>query len=90
MSIEERVLSVLRENLENGEELAITSGSELSRDLHVDSLDALTIVYCLENEFSVALHDSALSDCRTVRDVISSLEKALPPGDHNGTNQASR
>ena len=91
MSTEERVLSVLRENLENGGELAITPDSELSKDLHVDSLDALTIVYCLENEFSVALHDSALSGCRTVQDVIASLERALPrpPGDHHDTNSGS-
>ena len=88
MSTEERVLSVLRENLVESEKLAITPDSELSKDLHVDSLDALTIVYCLENEFSVSLHDATLSDCRTVRDVISSLEKTLPlpRGDHNDSN----
>lgn len=78
MSIEERVISVVRENLENGKEIPITPGSELVKDLEIDSVSALTILFGLENEFSASLHESMFGSCKTVHDVIASLERQLP------------
>jgi acyl carrier protein len=78
MSVEERVISVVRENLEDGKEVAITADSELVRDLEVDSVSALTILFGLEKEFSVSLHESTFASCKTVHDVVASLEEKLP------------
>ena len=78
MSIEERVISVIRENLEQGREAAITLESELAKDLNVDSLDALTILFGLEKEFAISLGDSSFAGYKTVRDVVVGLEKKYP------------
>ena len=75
MNIEERVISVIRENLENSKEVVIALDSELVKDLEIDSVNALTILFGLEKEFSISLHESALASCRTVQDVIATLEE---------------
>ncbi len=75
MNIEERVISVIRENLEKGRETAITLDSELVKDLEIDSVNALTILFGLEKEFSISLQESALAGCKSVRDVIAALEQ---------------
>ena len=78
MSIEERVISVVRENLENGKEAAITPQSELVRDLEIDSVSALTILFGLEKEFSISLHEGTFLSCKTIHDVITTLHEKLP------------
>jgi acyl carrier protein len=78
MSIEERVISVIRENLENGKGIAITLESELAKDLDIDSLNALTILFGLEKEFSISLDESAFAACKTVADVIVGLKNKYP------------
>jgi acyl carrier protein len=78
MSIEERVISVIRANLENGREVAIALESELAKDLDIDSLNALTILFGLEKEFSISLDESAFTGYKTVRDVVVSLQEKYP------------
>jgi acyl carrier protein len=78
MNFEERVISVFKENLENGKGAAITPNSELVKDLDIDSLNALTILFGLEKEFSISLQESTFTGCRTVHDVIAGLEMKYP------------
>ncbi len=78
MSSEERVISVIKENLENGKGSVVTPDSELVKDLNIDSLNALTILFGLEKEFSISLQDSLFTGCRTVRDVIARIEERCP------------
>jgi acyl carrier protein len=86
MTIEERVISVIRENLENKQVAVITPHSELAKDLEIDSLNAMTILFGLEKEFSISLQESTFAACKTVQDVIAGLEKRVLPaeGAHDG------
>lgn len=46
-------------------------------ELGVDSLDTLTIVFALEEEFDINIPDEALREIRTVRQVVEELEKLV-------------
>ncbi len=49
--------------------------SDFVVDLHIDSVDMVALVMAVEDEFGVSVPDSALSDLRTVGDVMRYLEK---------------
>jgi acyl carrier protein len=46
-------------------------------ELEVDSLDAVEIVYTLEEEFKISIPDEAVKGVKSVRDVVESLEPIL-------------
>ena len=50
-------------------------------DMGVDSLDGINIVFAVEEEFNVTVPDEAMSDLRSVRDVIDGVEKLLAGGE---------
>jgi acyl carrier protein len=54
-------------------------------ELKIDSLDAVEIVFELEEAFSVNIPNEVLSEIRTVRDVVARLEACLTeePACHN-------
>ena len=53
----------------------ITAESDFVLDLHIDSVDMVAMVMTVEDEFGVQVPDSALSELRTVGDVVRYLEK---------------
>lgn len=46
-------------------------------ELGVSSLDAITIVYEIEDEFDVEVPNEALEGLRTVRDMIQGIERLV-------------
>lgn len=52
---------------------AISSTSSLA-DLAVTSLDAITIVYDLEEQFDIEVPNEALDGLATVRDIVDRIE----------------
>jgi acyl carrier protein len=48
--------------------------------LEIDSLDAVEIVYRLEEEFKISIPDEAVKGVRSVQDVVTSLEAILAGG----------
>jgi acyl carrier protein len=58
----------------------ITSDSSL-QDLGVSSLDAITIVYEIEEIFDVTVPNEQLEDLRTVRDIVNGMEELLKSQD---------
>ncbi len=53
----------------------INADSDFVVDLHIDSVDMVAMVMTVEDEFGVSVPDSALSELRTVGDVVRYLEK---------------
>ncbi len=56
---------------------------DLIQDLGMDSLDLVELTMGLEEEFVIVIPDpdQAMSDVRTIGDVISLVQKLLPPSD---------
>lgn len=78
--MEKKIVKILSEEL-NIDEDKIRSDSSLTLDLLVDSLDFLTIIFRLEQEFKVKINRDNLfpdnSDINkfTVQDIVSHLNK---------------
>ena len=57
-----------------GEEIVITPEMELLKDIGLDSLDAVELVFQLENEYDVEIDDEVLEKVRTVGDLMRAIE----------------
>ena len=53
----------------------ITADSRLEGDLDLDSLDRLSVVVDVEDEFGVELADDALENVATVRELVALLDE---------------
>ncbi|MDD2497606.1 MAG: phosphopantetheine-binding protein [Desulfitobacteriaceae bacterium] len=72
MTLEERIITVLQENLEKRQEIKLTS--RLAEDLHVDSLDKMMIIGALEDEFSTTIDEDDFADVLTVNDIVERIK----------------
>lgn len=75
MTLEDRVIKTLKENLERCPE--IKPESRLDEDLVLDSLDRMMILSGLEDEFSISIADEDFADVVTVNDIIVKLQAGL-------------
>ncbi len=48
---------------------------DLRNDLNIDSLLSLQIVAAIESEFDVTLPEDEISNCRTVRIIVDTIER---------------
>ena len=46
-------------------------------ELQIDSLDAVNIVFAIEEEFKITVGDEQVASLRSVRDVIEGIDKLL-------------
>lgn len=46
-------------------------------DLHVDSLDTITLLFELEEHFHLTLPDDVVRSLRTVRQIVEAIERSL-------------
>ena len=53
----------------------ITDDKDLVKDLGADSLDAVELIMAIEEEFGVTISDEDGSNVKTVKDVVSLIEK---------------
>jgi acyl carrier protein len=47
------------------------------QELKIDSLDAINIVFALENEFNVSIPDDAAREVKTVADLTAGIAKLI-------------
>ena len=47
------------------------------QDLKIDSLDAINIIFALENEFNISIPDDAAKEIKTVRDLANGIENLI-------------
>lgn len=57
------------------DEAALTTGTNLKKDLGADSLDIVELVSVLEKEFNVSVPDDKIEYLRTVGDFINHFER---------------
>ncbi len=72
-SIEEKVKSIIVEQLGVNEEQVVT-GAKFIEDLGADSLDTVELVMAFEEEFSIEVPDEEAEKLQTVGDVVTYIE----------------
>jgi len=72
----ERVKNLLVEEL-NVPEDQISMDTELVKDLEMNSLELAEFVLTCEERFDITIRDEDLKKLRTVRDIVSYVEKNL-------------
>ena len=75
MSVEERVVKIVCEQLGVGEDEVNTSSSFVD-DLGADSLDTVELVMAFEEEFSIEIPDDVAEKITTIKDAIEHIEKS--------------
>ncbi|MBI4706741.1 MAG: acyl carrier protein [Candidatus Omnitrophica bacterium] len=71
MNLEERVLAIVKENLEVEAEVSLET--DLRKDLEIDSLGLILITTGIEDEFSITIKNTELSDINTVADIVKKI-----------------
>ena len=69
----EKVVQILAEQLSVDPD-KITMDSMLEEDLDADSLDAIDIVMSIEDEFGIGVPDEAITDMKSVGDIVNFIE----------------
>jgi acyl carrier protein len=78
--VTERVLRIIAENQKKDLSLVVIDSS--FEELGIDSMDAVNIVFALENEFGINVPDEEMKNIRSVRDIVEGVQKLvadLPP-----------
>jgi acyl carrier protein len=68
----QRVIAIIAREIHVEESTMHTEST--FEELHIDSLDAATIMFALEEEFQIVVSDEQLREFKTVGDVIGCLE----------------
>jgi acyl carrier protein len=74
--IERKTLAIIREEKDVPDG---TIGPEtLLADAGIDSLDALTILFAIEEEFGISIPDTDARSMKTFADMVNAIERLLP------------
>lgn len=76
MELEEKVINVIRANIENKYEVDLRS--DLRTDLEVDSFGAIMIFNDLEETFGIEIKDADIKSIVTVADIVRLLAIKYP------------
>jgi acyl carrier protein len=52
--------------------------ADMADDLNISSLSMVEIITCVQDKYNVEIPDEALAELRTVRDVVSYIERVQP------------
>ncbi|HRT61639.1 MAG TPA: acyl carrier protein [Syntrophales bacterium] len=74
MSIEEKVVEVIMEQLDVTKEECVPEASFID-DLGADSLDIVELIMALEENFGIEISDDELRKIRTIQDSINFIKK---------------
>ena len=76
MSLEERVIRTIEENLEK--KAKVTLNTDLRNDLSLDSFARVIIMNALEDEFGITIQDKEFNGINTVADIVKGLREHCP------------
>ena len=76
LSIEKRVINILMAEGNIGER-KITVQSNLQNDIGLESIDIITVVFELEDEFNIEIPDQDIENARTVGDIVTYVQKKV-------------
>ena len=71
MSIEDKVVSIVRANTEEKEPVSMST--DLRKDLHLDSFGALMVINGLEEGFGIAVEEGDFCRINTAADIVNLL-----------------
>ncbi|MCX5833424.1 MAG: acyl carrier protein [Deltaproteobacteria bacterium] len=74
MSIEEKVVEIIMEQLDVTKEECVLEASFID-DLGADSLDIVELIMALEENFGIEISDEELRKIRTIQDSINFIKK---------------
>jgi acyl carrier protein len=74
-TVTERVLKIIADNQKK--ELSAVTIESSFEELNIDSMDAVNIVFALENEFNVNVPDEEMKNIRSVRDIVEGMQKLV-------------
>jgi acyl carrier protein len=58
-------------------------------ELGIDSMDAVNIVFALENEFNINVPDEEMKNIRSVRDIVEAIHKLVAAKPPDGPEKAA-
>ena len=70
LSIEKRVINILKAEANAGER-DITLQSDLQNDIGLESIDIITVVFELEDEFNIEIPDQDIENVKTAGDIVT-------------------
>lgn len=70
----EKVVEIIKSELDLEEGLEVTPVTSLMKDLEADSLDAVEIIMALEDEFSIEVPDDAAENFKNIGDIVNYIE----------------
>lgn len=76
MTLEERVIKIIEENLEKKAKVEI--GTDLRNGLGLDSFAMVIIVNALEDEFGISIEDQHYKGINNVADIVKALKQYCP------------
>lgn len=76
MTLEERVIKTIEDNLEK--KAKVTATMDLRNDLGLDSFAMLMVVNALEDEFGISIDERNLNGVNTVVDIVNGLKQHYP------------
>ena len=76
MTLEERVIKIIEENLEEKAEFNVNT--DLRNELGLDSFAMVIIVNALEDEFGISIEDQHFRGITNVVDIVKALKQYCP------------
>lgn len=70
----EKVRDIICEQFEIDED-SVTTDTVIREDLDADSLDLIDLVMTFEDEFKIEVPDEAISEIKTVGDIVKYIEE---------------
>jgi acyl carrier protein len=71
MKIEDKVISIVRENTEEKDPVSL--GTDLRRELRLDSFGTLMLINAIEEGFGIAVEEGDFAGVNTVGDIVGLL-----------------
>lgn len=72
--MKEEVINLISETLEIDKE-ALSSETDLARDLNVESIDLVDLITAFEDKYNFEIPDQDLKNLQTVGDIVDYVEK---------------
>ncbi|HET7437718.1 MAG TPA: phosphopantetheine-binding protein [Thermoanaerobaculia bacterium] len=74
--IEQKLIAIVQQEKNLGEDML--KPETLLQDAGIDSLDSLTILFAIEEQFGISVPDDKARGMKTFGDMISVVEELLP------------
>ena len=85
--VTQRVLRIIADNQRKDVSLVTTDST--FEELGIDSMDAVNIVFALENEFNINVPDEEMKNIRSVRDIVEGVHKLVAAKPPDGPEKAA-